>query len=70
MQADEQLSQITEEMTYSEIAVILGVSVERVRQIEANAMKKIRFMLRAKGVALDDFLPTDAPEHPLMRNRL
>ena len=45
-------------MTLEEIADVFGTSRERIRQIEQNALRKIRGRLRAKGIDnLDDYLP-------------
>lgn len=45
-------------MTLEEIAEIFGTSRERIRQIEQNALRKIRGRLRAKGIDnLEDYLP-------------
>lgn len=41
-------------MTLAEIADILGTSRERVRQIEARALMKLRRRLRAMGYEPDD----------------
>jgi len=54
-------------MTHPQIAAVLGVSVERVRQIEQNALRKLRCALRKKGLALDDFIIERPARHPLMR---
>jgi DNA-directed RNA polymerase sigma subunit (sigma70/sigma32) len=42
-------------MTLQEIADILGTSRERVRQIEARALSKLRRILIAKGYNPEDF---------------
>jgi len=44
-------------MTLEEIAEVFGTSRERIRQIEQNAMRKLRIRLRAKGIDLKDYLP-------------
>ena len=45
-------------MTLEEIADVFGTSRERIRQIEQNALRKIRGRLRAKGINnLEDYLP-------------
>lgn len=54
-------------MTYPQIAAVLGVSVERVRQIEQNALRKLRCVLRKKGLVLDDLIIERPARHPLMR---
>ena len=43
-------------MTLAEIADILGTSRERVRQIEARALGKLRRKLQAQGYEADDVL--------------
>jgi DNA-directed RNA polymerase sigma subunit (sigma70/sigma32) len=43
-------------MTLQEIADILGTSRERVRQIEARALSKLRRILLAKGYKPEDFI--------------
>lgn len=43
-------------MTYREIGKILGISYERVRQIENEALQKIKIRLEAKGYKKEDFL--------------
>lgn len=49
--------------TLQELSVELKVSIERVRQLENNAMKKIKSLLLASGVnADDDDKATTAPE--------
>lgn len=42
--------------TLEEVAAVLGVSRERVRQIEAQALAKVRAALAARGVTADAFL--------------
>lgn len=54
-------------MTHQQIAAVLCVSVERVRQIEQNALRKLRCALRKKGLELDDFIVDRPAIHPLMR---
>ncbi len=44
-------------MTLEEIAEVFGTSRERIRQIEQNALRKLRIRLRAKGIDLKDYLP-------------
>lgn len=46
-------------LTLEETAVYFGVTRERVRQIEAKALRKLRNKLRAKGMTLEDFLGED-----------
>jgi RNA polymerase nonessential primary-like sigma factor len=43
-------------MTLEEIAEIMGVTRERVRQIEQRALAKLRRRLRAKGIKAEDIL--------------
>ena len=43
-------------MPRSEVAAALGVSDQRIAQIEQRALKKIREALAAQGLRLDDFL--------------
>lgn len=47
-------------MTLQEIADLLGCTRERVRQIEAMALRKLRYKLRRRGINPDDLLP---PSH-------
>lgn len=51
-------------MTLEEVAELLGVTRERVRQIEAKAFMKIRKRLRLRGINADDILGTmtDTPQ--------
>lgn len=43
-------------MTLEEIADIMGVTRERVRQIEAKALRKLRRRLALEGLTLDDLV--------------
>ena len=43
-------------MTLEEVAELLGITRERVRQIEARAFMKIRRRLRLRGINADDIL--------------
>ncbi len=51
-------------MTLEEVAELLGITRERVRQIEARALMKMRKRLRLRGINADDILGTmiDAPQ--------
>lgn len=48
-----------EPMTLEECGTVLGVTRERVRQIEANALRKLRNGLARKGLQLKDFVGGD-----------
>ena len=50
--------QIEADCTLEDVARILGVTKERVRQIEARALRKLRVGLIARGYCLEDFLVT------------
>ncbi len=50
--------QIEADCTLEDVARILGVTIERVRQIEVRALRKLRVGLRARGYCLEDFLVT------------
>lgn len=52
------------QMTLEEVAREIGVTPERVRQIEARALRKIRLALRRNGYTVEDF-HVDAGRHPL-----
>ena len=43
-------------MTLEEIADMMGITRERVRQIEKKALAKLRIKLRKKGLELDDLI--------------
>ena len=45
-------------MTLAQIAEVMGVSREMVRQIERSALIKARKVLRARGIELEDFVAT------------
>lgn len=51
-------------MSLSQCAARLGMSRERVREIERSALAKMRRTLEAQGVALTDLLPTSEPFGP------
>ena len=45
-----------EPLTLEEAAVYFNVTRERVRQIEQQALRKLKARLEARGLTLDDFL--------------
>lgn len=45
-------------MTLEQVAEIMGITRERVRQLEASALMKCRSILRKKGVSAEDFFST------------
>ncbi len=45
-----------EPMTLEECGQVFGVTRERIRQIEAKALRKLRNRLRAQGKELSDFV--------------
>jgi transcriptional regulator len=45
-------------MTLAEIADVMGMSRERVRQIEQRALGKVKRALMAKGMTAEDFFST------------
>lgn len=50
-------------MTIEQVAEAMGLSKARVRQIEVQALQKLRRMLRQRGLDLSDFidpLPVDS----------
>jgi transcriptional regulator len=49
-------------MTLEEVAELLGITRERVRQIEARALMKMRKRLRLRGINADDILGTMVEE--------
>lgn len=44
--------------TFAEIGAELGVSRERARQIEQQALRKLAVILERRGLTLEDLLPT------------
>lgn len=44
-------------LTLEEVGSILGVTRERVRQIESQSLRKLRYFLRLKGLSIKDVLP-------------
>jgi DNA-directed RNA polymerase sigma subunit (sigma70/sigma32) len=46
------------DMTLGEVAAAMGISRQRVQQIEREALGKIRAALEARGLTLDDFVDT------------
>lgn len=55
-------------MTLEEIADRMGMSRERVRQIEESALRKCRKRLRALGVSAEDFFSTLRYNKPIKPN--
>lgn len=43
-------------MHQDDVARAYGISRERVRQIEVQALRKLRWILRRKGLGFDDFI--------------
>ena len=50
--------QIEASCTLEDVACTLGLTKERVRQIEVRALRKLRAGLIARGYCLEDFLVT------------
>lgn len=50
--------------TLQELSSELNVSIERVRQIESNAMSKVKLMLLNEGVGADENAPDKLPQLP------
>lgn len=42
-------------MTYEEIAKQMGISAQRVQQLEREALSKARLILESKGYTVEDF---------------
>ena len=51
--------QLPEYCTLGDVAKALGVTKERARQIEASALRKLRSILKKRGLELEDLLPDD-----------
>ena len=51
-------------MTLEEVAELLGCTRERVRQIDARALMKMRKRLRLRGINADDILGTMVDSTP------
>lgn len=49
--------------TLEEIANMMGLTRERVRQIEANALRKLRRALRLRGIDADLIIPRDIDKY-------
>ena len=50
-----------ETLSLEQVAMLMNVSRERVRQIEAEALRKLGLALTERGLTLDDLL-RDAPD--------
>ena len=55
------LSRDEYEMTADEVAVVLGISRQRVHQIEAEALEKLRAICAARGITAPDFYDVVKP---------
>lgn len=49
---------LREQMTLEEVSKHFGLTRERIRQIEAKALRKLRTKLRARGLTFKDLLPS------------
>jgi DNA-directed RNA polymerase sigma subunit (sigma70/sigma32) len=49
--------------TLEEIAEMMGLTRERVRQIEANALRKLRRALIRRGIDADSIIPRDIDKY-------
>jgi DNA-directed RNA polymerase specialized sigma subunit len=49
--------------TLEEIAEMMGLTRERVRQIEAMALRKLRRALRLRGIDADSIIPKDIDKY-------
>ena len=52
--------------TLAEIADDLGVSVERARQIESSALRKLRLWCRRHGYRAEHFIGADPDRHDVV----
>lgn len=57
----------TKEMTYEEVGREFGVTRERIRQIEAKALRKLRHPIRSSG--LREFWPTEQNQEWLKKHK-
>jgi transcriptional regulator with XRE-family HTH domain len=55
-------------MTLQEIADIMGVSREMVRQLEQSGLRKMRKRLMAMGMSAEDFISTLKYNKPIKHN--
>jgi DNA-directed RNA polymerase sigma subunit (sigma70/sigma32) len=58
------IAQVDPVMSFSEIARLMGVTPERVRQIEASALRKLRTEFTKRGLSAGDFIETWRHAHP------
>ena len=54
-------------MTLEQVSNALGITADRVRQIERRALIKLLCLLRKRGLAIDDFAVNRESTHPLTR---